>query len=218
MRIALITEGISEYRVLKHILIKYFKEYDIEINQIQPRLVHERQEGTGGWVEVLRYCGRREISDILVENDYLIIQIDTDNSRYAPFGIEHARGSVRKTELELCEEVEAKLEGLIQPDILEASRDRILFAVCVHTIECWLMTIFKKNGTSNCLESLKVTMAQEKMPRIESEKNSPKSRIGYEAILRKWSKRQEIERSAALRPSFGVFVNKLALIKHDRSA
>jgi hypothetical protein len=218
MRIALITEGISEYRVLKHILGKFFKEHEPEINQIQPRLVREKQVGIGGWVEVLKYCSRSEIGDILIENDLLVIQIDTDNSCHAPFDVAHTCGSERKSESALCKEVEEKLASLIQPDILASYQGRIIFAVCVNTIECWLITAFHQKGMSNCLESLNSILCKEKMPRIEVEKNSPKSRLAYEAVLRKWSKRQELLRSATLRPSFMRFLETLTHFDHGLSA
>ena len=43
MTIALVTEGISEYRITKHILTKYFKGYneDIDINQMPPKLTED---------------------------------------------------------------------------------------------------------------------------------------------------------------------------------
>ena len=51
MTIALVTEGISEYRITKHILTKYFKGYneDIDINQMPPKLTEdEKKQADGG--------------------------------------------------------------------------------------------------------------------------------------------------------------------------
>ena len=44
MKFALITEGPSEHRIIKHIIAKYFKDQEPEINQIQPKIVNEKQE------------------------------------------------------------------------------------------------------------------------------------------------------------------------------
>ena len=212
MRIALITEGISEYRVLKHLLAKYFKGFDPEINQIQPKLTGEKQDGIGGWAKVLEYCVRKDIRDILIENEYLVIQIDTDQSANSPFDISHSTGSTKKAEAALYTEVEKKLQALIQPEILEAFSERIIFAVSIHTVECWLLTIFKKSGTTNCLEALNPILVKEKLPKIQAEKNSNQSRIAYETILRRWTKRKEIEQSASHNLSLKLFVSRLSAI------
>ncbi len=42
MTFALITEGISEHRIIKHILLKCFKEFDPDINQIQPKISNDK--------------------------------------------------------------------------------------------------------------------------------------------------------------------------------
>lgn len=91
MKFALITEGVSEHRIIKHIIAKFFKEQEPDINQIQPKMLNEKQETTGGWVEVLKYCEREELRSILIENDYLVIQIDTDQSQTTPFNINHLK-------------------------------------------------------------------------------------------------------------------------------
>ena len=75
MTIALVTEGISEYRITKHILTKYFKGYneDIDINQMPPKLTEDEKKqadcGTkGGWVEVLKYCENQEELESIVQS------------------------------------------------------------------------------------------------------------------------------------------------------
>lgn len=109
MKFALITEGASEYRVVKHLIGKYFKDWELEINQIQPKVVNDKQETIGGWNEVLKYCEREELNDILTENDYIVIQIDTDQSQVSPFDISHiSQSGEPKSAEQLHEEVNAQ--------------------------------------------------------------------------------------------------------------
>ena len=75
MTIALVTEGISEYRITKQILTKYVKGYneDIDINQMPPKLTEDEMKqadgGTkGGWVEVLKYCENQEELESIVQS------------------------------------------------------------------------------------------------------------------------------------------------------
>jgi len=126
MKFALITEGPSEHRIIKHIIAKYFRDKEPEINQIQPKIVNEKQETTGGWNEVLKYCEREELKDIFIENDYLIIQIDTDQSQTKPFNVSHSKHTNKlKTVDELYIDVVEKLKGLIKSEILETYNDKI---------------------------------------------------------------------------------------------
>ena len=159
MNFGLITEGASEHRIIKHLVTRYFKDDMPVINQIQPKIINEKQETTGGWSEVLKYCERDELNGALVENDYLIIQIDTDQSSTKSFGILHTDSKGKLKPLtQLHDEVMQKLTGLIKKEIHQKYKDKIFFAICIHTIECWLLPVYyndsKTKSTSGCLSIL----------------------------------------------------------------
>lgn len=86
MQIGLIAEGASELRILKHIMGRYLgTEHDT--NEIQPKT---NAEGTqivlGGWDRVITtFEFENTVKDALVENDYVLIQIDTDQAQTNPF-------------------------------------------------------------------------------------------------------------------------------------
>jgi hypothetical protein len=218
MKFALITEGPSEHRIIKHIITKYFKDYDPEINQIQPKIVNDKQKTTGGWNEVLKYCEREELKDIFVENDYLIIQIDTDQSQIKPFNVSHTKQYDEKSISKTCEdlyiEVVGKLKGLIKPEILTTYSNKILFAICIHTIECWLLPLYYENNhksnTKNCLATLNIELRRHNLNTIPlKDKNNPKSIRNYEIILRNWKRRQDIDNSSQHNPAFKYFTDSL---------
>lgn len=215
MTFAIITEGASEHRVIKHILTKYFKEEDPDINQIQPKMVGEKQEGTGGWNEVLKYCEREELDEILKENDFLVIQIDTDQSQTKPFGVSHsAQDNSAKAVDVLHKDILAKLISLIRPEILQRHEGKILFAICIHTIECWLLPIYYTNkhqaDTTNCLFSLNKMLGKKDMKSIpNNDKNSPQSIRTYEAVLKNWKRREDITEASTYNFGFEYFTNSL---------
>ena len=219
MKFALITEGPSEHRIIKHIIAKYFKDKEPEINQIQPKIVNEKQETTGGWSEVLKYCERKELKDIFVENDFLIIQIDTDQSQTKPFDVSHTKpDNILKTVDELYVDVVEKLKGFIKPEILEAHSDKIFFAICVHTIECWLLPLYYTNNhktdTRNCLSTLNTGLRRHNIHTIPTkDKNNPNSIRTYETILRNWSKKQDIIGSAKHNSAFKKFIDSINVIE-----
>jgi len=220
MKFALITEGPSEHRIVKRILSRYFKEQDPIINQIQPKLIDGKQdsETPGGWNEVLKYCERDDLKDILIENDYLIIQIDTDQSQTAPFSIAHTHANnIAKTADQLIGEVIGKLTGLIKPDIMEGYKDKMFFAICVHTIECWLLPIYyddnNRTSSTNCLGRLNRALEKQNIHVITpNNKNETNGIRAYDAVLKNWAKKRDIINAAEHQSGLLRFVESLDTI------
>jgi len=224
-KFALITEGVSEHRVIKYIINRFFKD-DALINQIQPKMFGGKQakDSPGGWNEVLKYCERDEIEDILIENDFLVIQIDTDQSQTKPFNISHTNAENKiKPVPELYEEVLENLKNRIQSKILEDYKDRIIFAISIHTIECWFLPLYystesKKSAISKCLDKLNTELRKKNIKAISNkDKNTPKSIRTYETILKNWNKITTLKSCAKHNTGFQKFVDSLVLIKKAQS-
>lgn len=220
MTFALVTEGISEHKIIKHILSRYFKEQDPDINQIQPRLTDnekKQKDGSiGGWVEVLKYCeNEEELDSIFVENEYLVIQIDTDACEIAPFSVSR----LNKTDDQLHTDIVDRLRNAIPLNIREKYLDKILFAICINTIECWLLPLFYHNAhrckTTNCLQHLNIALVKNNMDTISSvgEKNSPNSQKAYNKILSNMRRSNDIEQCSQHNYGFQSFILQLNQIK-----
>ena len=213
MTFALITEGVSEHRIIKHIVVKYFKDKNPDINQIQPKIVNEKQVVGGGWNEVLEYCKRDELKDIFVENDYLIIQIDSDQSQQNPFNISHTKANGKsKTDEELHQDILIKLEGLIKPEIKAVYDDKIFFAICIHTIECWLLPLYyindQKTKTNDCLSILNKAIVRKNIHIITAKnKNKSNGIKSYDSILSNMKKKTEINETSQHNIGFNNFIN-----------
>lgn len=218
-RIALATEGKSEHWIIKHLVQNYFKEKDIFFRQVQPQIFDDTQESVGGWLEVLKFCERTDdINSALVEADYLIIQIDTDESTKPNFGVSHTKqGSVLKTNEELCNDVVAKIIGLINPNLVHEYSDRIIFAICIHSIECWLLPIFyvnnHKSDIHNCLTRLNTELRRRNLDPIPPKKQKDKRQKAYENILKNWRRKQEIVSASQHNEGFKKFINSLKFIE-----
>lgn len=222
MTFALISEGPSEHRVIKNIISKYFKEYDPDINPIQPKLLDGKQDNKtpGGWNEVLKYCEREELKDIFVENDYLVIQIDTDQSQLPSFGIPHTHpiSNKQKTGEELCKEVANSLFERISAEVKANYSEKIFFAICIHTIECWLLPIFYTNNhkskTLTCIKTLNTALGKNNIHIITAaNKNEPNGIKAYELALMNWKKKEDIISSSKHNEGFKMFIASLSKIK-----
>ncbi len=224
MRFALITEGISENKIIEHIIYKYFKGYDPEINQIQPPKYMNKQSGIGGFQEVLKYCNESEkIKSALVENEYLIIQIDTDKAPEHPLNVDFLNSdNIKKEPQILYGEVVESLGKILKPEIMEQFRERILFAICINTIECWLLPVYytnhHKSDTTSCLSSLNKALKKDNKPTISTtEKNNNNSRLAYDEILKNLRSRKDIDQSSKYNAGFQKFIESLKNIDNSMS-
>lgn len=219
IRISLATEGKSEHWVIKHLVQTYFKGIEIFFRQVQPQIFDDTQESVGGWLEILKFCQRTEdIKSALIESDYLIIQIDTDQSQDLNFDVSHTKhGSVLKTNEELFEDIVAKIRGIIHADIETEYRQKIIFAVCIHTIECWLLPIFyfdnHKTATRNCLSTINKELKRRNEGLIPPKKNKQKRQSAFIGILSHWRRKQEIISSSQHNFGFKKFIESLQEIE-----
>ncbi|OFX18283.1 MAG: hypothetical protein A2033_17700 [Bacteroidetes bacterium GWA2_31_9] len=219
MKFALITEGISEHRIIRHILEKFFKDKVPFIRQIQPQIFNEKQISIGSWNEVLKYCGRTDdLKEIFNNNDYLIIQIDTDKSQTKPFSISHSKiDNTLKSVDELCNEVIVKLKSIISLEIIKEHGNKIFFAICVHSIECWLLPLLYTNNlkskTHGCIDTLNTELIKKNIHIIPNgNKNNHNAIRTYETILKIWKRKQDIIESSKHNEGFKKFINSLKTI------
>jgi hypothetical protein len=103
--IALICEGISEKKIITHIVQRYLGD-EFSINPIQPKTIithnTEKQNSFGGWAQVLNHCNDEKIQKAFEFNDYLIIQIDSDTCEEQNYDVTKAKpGNIQKSDEEL---------------------------------------------------------------------------------------------------------------------
>ena len=204
---ALITEGVSEHRIIKFILQHFFDE-EPDITQIQPQIINEKQVSSpGGWNEVIKYCSREEdLRNILEYNDFIIIQIDTDMCEIAPYSVSRMVEGRERTDEELYNAVRERLLSSISETI---DYSRVIFAICINMIECWLLPIYEtgKKGcaTKNCLGRLNTGLRRNSI-HVITDKNSNESQNSYDLILGHIKRISEIEECAARQWSFNRFL------------
>jgi hypothetical protein len=154
-------EEITDQIVIENILLGYFSDEDEPpVRFVQPPLDETRQGSEpahGGWSLVLQFLRQREHERALQFNDYLVIQIDTDVSEQKGYDIPWRDGGRELSPQELVDRMVAKLVQLIGEDFYARHRDRFVFAIAVHQIECWLLPILFTNNKAGkitgCLEA-----------------------------------------------------------------
>lgn len=152
MNFGLICEGDTDYPVILNLLAGYFNDRNIQLNPVQPK-----PGESGGWTRVFSFCSSERFAQSLEANNYLIIQIDTDRRMDKGFDI-HGYNSTE----DLIEKVKQKVIQHITPQLYQTLENKIIFAVSVHSIECWFFPFYastkaeqsKENSCYNAINSV----------------------------------------------------------------
>lgn len=199
--IGLICEGVSEINIMTRILSKYLND-DVIVNPIEPETKTENgflvQNGYGGWQQVLAHCNDETVMRILEFNDYLLVQIDTDASIQKGYDValQDANGHPKEVSV-FFQDVKNRLLTNISEEVQAKYEGRILFAICMNELECWLLPIYYSNNirckTNNCLYALNQALGKKNLGGIpEKDKNSAFARNVYHKILKNFKNKNTI--------------------------
>lgn len=206
---ALVTEGITDQEVLSAILYGFYDEEPdiVEAQPVRDETDEHRQGNFAGWEKVLEYCGLPHFEQIFLTNDYAVIQIDTDVAEHPNFNVALTLGGKDLQEADIIAAVRDALVARIGAAIYARYAARILFAIAVHSIECWLIPAYestpaKRKRIKNCAKHLTDTLAKQN---IELKKES---RI-YEKLSKPFLKRKNLDMHIEHNVSFKIFVTSL---------
>lgn len=220
--IGLICEGVSEINVMTRIISKYLGD-EVFVNPIEPETKRENgvlvQNGYGGWQQVLSHCNDETVERILEYNDYLVIQIDTDASIQAGYDVAPLDENGRPKDVVVYfQDIKNRLLANIS-DVIQAKYEgRIVFAICMNEIECWLLPLYysDKNRckTNNCIHTLNQALTKKNVGGIpDTDKNSPNARRVYDKILKNLKNKKSIQDCAQYHYGFNELTKQLDKIE-----
>lgn len=218
MNFAMITEGVSENRILTYIIQRYLGDSAI-INTIQPEIQGGKQASSGGWTEVLSHMNDDVVNNVMSVNDYLVVQIDSDTCSQRGYDVDDKdENGQRVSDEELCKRIKARLIKKLSEPIKTKYFDRIIFAICINETECWLLPVVWKDDpkrrcrTSNCIHTLDEGLKKSSMGYIPPKgKNGPEARAVYDKILKK----KDIPEIAQYNVGFKNFIAQLDKLKKE---
>jgi len=208
---AIVSEGVTDYAVLKNILFGWFKGQDAEpfLKPYQPDPTAEGESSWqefGNWENVIKYLREKKHRDALEFADFLIVQIDTDQSEHPNFGVSHRENNEQLTPSDLVLKVAGKLQEIIGPDDVKFYGDRIIFAICVDEIECWLLPLWdpkKSSKCQGCLDAVDRALSKKNEARLD--KNADQ----YNSASKEYSKRKVLLSKGRKNPSLDIFLSEL---------
>jgi len=216
--IGLIGEGITDHILIKYIISGLFKGEEPLITELQPRIDPKdtsRTINSGNWDQVFKYCASKDFQDAFESNPslHVIIQMDSDVFRSGEvsekyrFPFNKADGTKLTTD-EIIEELKELIILEIGQDFYDKVKSRIIFAIAVDAIECWLLPFYCRGNSRskevNCLNTLNNVIKSN--PKIGF--TIHKKEVGYYYRLAKpLSKFKELKRSYSFNRSLEVFCN-----------
>jgi hypothetical protein len=220
----LVTEGLTDQIVIENILAGYFKSPDLDIRQLQPERDkdNENKSTYGGWTLVLNYCKSRDFQEALQFIDYIIIQIDTDVSELKNYNIPQQDENGEFTPQQLIEKVIEKFRAVIGDDFYSKYQQKIIFAISVLSLECWLLPLYytdkkKKSKFKSCLRDLNLQLAKKHKFTIDAKAKNPEY---YREISKQYSKHKILMDCYQDNPSLKSFVldiesKKIVIVLED---
>lgn len=211
--LGLISEGITDQVVILNILYGYFDTNDVELTYLTPvrdETDQSRIVNGSGWYSVIEYVQSSQFKGAFQYLDYVVIQIDTDVCEEPHYGVSRREDGKDLKPDELLERVREKFRTWIGSEVLEARKDKILFAIAVDSIECWLLPLYyetdaaKRKKTVNCLGTLNEALQRSKGFTINA-----KDPDYYDRASADYGKHRILRRVYHHNPSFKAFLEEL---------
>ncbi|MEO7100703.1 MAG: hypothetical protein ABI162_15180 [Luteolibacter sp.] len=209
---AIVSEGVTDHAVLKNILLGWFQDQKDTEPFLKPYQPDPTAEGEsawqefGNWENVLKYLREKKHRDALEHADFLIVQIDTDQSEHTNFGVNQQENGKLLEPHALVAKVAEKLQEIIGPEDVAFYGDKIIFAICVREIECWLLPLWDIAKAAKCVGCMNaVDRALVKASQVPLNKDPER----YQAVSKEYSKRKALLAKGRLNPSLGIFLKEL---------
>jgi hypothetical protein len=208
IKFGLIGEGLTDHIVIEDILSGYLGDDHVRVYYLQPAMNNNE---FGNWLNVFNYCKSNRFKEAFQSNDYIIIQIDTDVSEEQGYDISKTdeNGNLFSPE-ELIIKVKEKFISLIGHEFYLKYSEKIIFAISVHSIECWLLPLYyqdqRKSAIVNC--SSKLALEVNKKEKFYLDPKNKDSNI-YAKISYKYTKKKTLLKYYLENPSFKIFIEEL---------
>ncbi len=215
----LIGEGHTDHKVLENILVGYFDDLEgdeldfVHRPEIGDNTYQMSQEQFGGWYQVLEYCGSEEFMEGILEQDidFYVIQIDTDKCHEKQYLDDDISKLTVKEQIETVSEKLIEKINKIDNDFYKQYKEKLIFAISVNEIECWLLPIYfndkNKGRTNNCIHALnKVLSKKNSNLIINPNKKEPTK---YDKLSSDFSRRKKLLKLYPHNPSLLLFVENL---------
>ena len=208
----LISEGATDAQVIGNIVLGLCDE-EPSFREFLP-ITDATQRGQvasfSNWELVLNYCASHQFEEAFQFVDFIIVHIDTDRCDDAKFGVSKQENGEPLLTRALIERVAQKLRDTIGPQVWEQYGHRVIFAIAVDSIECWLLPLYappnKMGKAVNCLDALNTALRRKNKSAINPDDKKPRD---YDELSKSYRRAKELSKYKTKNESLAVFVEQL---------
>ena len=210
VNIGIISEGITDQIVIEYILVGLLQNDDLSIDPLQPTRDATDEDlatSTGNWDKVFEYCESSRFEYAVLNTDFVIVQVDADIFTTKEIS-EKYKLYFSDISVEDCVlQIRYMLIGLIGVDFYASYSSKIIFAISVDSIECWLLPIYYQNQskqaskTVNCLNALNQVLSKQESYTIDKKK--PRY---YRKASKPYLKHRDLMKLYPMNPSLKIFI------------
>lgn len=203
--IGIIGEGVTDQVVIRQILRGFTEDENLLTSPLQPGALKSQ----GGWHRVLNYCSKSIFKQAFTNPDFkAVIQIDTDWLLQDSNGASHGIPDVHTLSVaELVEVMRSLLIRKIGANFYEKFASRIVFAISVHQIECWLLGIYCDAETAGQIDNCEELLHREASKR--GIKSRGKQTADFETVCKAFTGKEDLEKHSQYNESFSLFLTEV---------
>ena len=209
-KIGIVSEGVSDFWVLRHIITRYLKDQDLWVLPLNPKQTKDgKQDGPGGWGLVMKYLEDKEkklmVEALKEDFEYIVVQIDTDVCE--EYEVKHDLTDMGVFWQNVCDNLSNRL-----PE--DFDRSKLIFAICIDEIECWLIPFVDTNrkdceSTNRCVNIVNKNIKGKELFIDADNKNSDGAKDAYDYILKQKKKPKDIKECSVHNYGFTKFIEQL---------
>ena len=212
MRFAIAGEGLTDFIILRNLLIGFFNDKNLSVRRLLP----EAKEAFG-WGNLFDQLSRDIFRNGFEFNDYVIVQVDSGTCEDWKEGIKHIGDDETQIEGFVQQIIQVLIKKIGEAFYAE-NKHKIIFAVAVHDIECWILPFISEKASDhsklvNCINPIE-RIAGKKGFYIH-QKNYQEGKH-YEELSKGMTKQKDLVRLYKLNPSLKILVDKLIQIFPDK--
>ena len=211
VNIGIISEGITDQIVIEYILVGLLQNDDLSIDPLQPTRDATDEDlatSTGNWDKVFEYCESSRFEYAVLNTDFVIVQVDADIFTTKEISEKYKLYFGSDISVEDCVlQIQNMFIGLIGVDFYASYSSKIIFAISVDSIECWLLPIYYQNQskqaskTVNCLNALNQVLSKQESYTIDKKKPQY-----YRRATKPYLKHRDLMKLYPMNPSLKIFI------------
>lgn len=188
-------------------MVGFFSDKNLPVTRLRPK-----DDKPFGWGNLFKYISSDEFAEDCADDniDFVVIQLDTNECADWKEGVRHI-GDDENQVPDFIQQIAALLQNKINKVLPVDLHSKLIFAICVHDIECWLLPFnvdlkAKAGKMVGCFNALEKIAASKGFSL--NQKNYQEGKH-YDMLSRDMKDNKLLMAKSGANPSLNLFVQSL---------